>query len=317
MTLHTMTVPDDPSELPRWLERRFVAPDFGRFIAELVAHFPAASDSPPSRQVLDKWLPVAMEEGLEPLPPDVLNQLLRHPATLAAFQERIVTDGGAYWDEVLDRSDELSAAFERGKRSLEEIVSADRPRSRKRTAPNVRPELRSKTDRSAVAKQTAGRGYKVWALASTGVAACLAVAIGVMAARGPDEPPVPKSQIAWGWGKPSGLAADQSTAKAYLNKLAANAEEWSLHQPTDAAGVGMRIAEFRSGCTRLMHSPYGPLVPADRDWLLEHCREWARILDAHQQALDNGADPLTVRADVDETARKIATTLREKARQVG
>lgn len=317
MTLHTMTVPDDPSELPRWLEGRFMAPDFGRFIAELLAHFPAASGSTPSHQVLEQWLPVALEEGLEPLPPEVLNQLLRHPATLAAFQERIVTDGGAYWDDVLERSENLSAAFERGKHSLEQILSADRPRLKSKAASNVRPNIKSKASLSKVAKRTAGRGYKIWALVSTGIAACMAVAVGLMAVRGPDEPSVPKSQIAWGWGKPSGLAADQSNPKAYLNKLAANAEEWSLHQPTDAPGIGARIAEFRLGCTRLMHSPYGPLVQADKDWLLEHCRQWARMLDAHQQALDNGADPLTVRAEVNETVRKIATTLREKAKQVG
>jgi hypothetical protein len=94
-------------------------------------------------------------------------------------------------------------------------------------------------------------------------------------------------------------------------------EEWSLHQPGDAAGVGARIAEFRTGCTRLMHSTYGPLTRADRAWLLEQCRAWAKILDAHQQALDNGADPLAVRAEVDETVRAIAATLREKAKQVG
>ena len=43
MTLVTMTIPDDPAELPRWLERRLVAPDFGQFIAELSAHFPATA----------------------------------------------------------------------------------------------------------------------------------------------------------------------------------------------------------------------------------------------------------------------------------
>jgi hypothetical protein len=316
-----MTVPDEPSELPRWLERRLMAPDFGRFVAELMAHFPATPGSAPPRDLFDRWLPAALAEGLDPIPLEVLSQLLKHPSALAAFQERIVTDGGPYWDDVINRSEDVSRPFERGKRSLEGILSANTPPSNnkvvRKAAPKAIPKAAPKAIRSETVKRTGGRGYRIWAIANTGVAACLAVAVGYLAFRGPDEPAIPKSQIAWGWGKPSGLATDQSNAKSYLNKLAANVEEWSLHQPGDAVGVGARIAEFRTGCTRLMHSTYGPLTPADKAWLLEQCRAWAKILDGHQQALDNGADPLAVRAQMDETVRAIAATLREKAKQVG
>jgi hypothetical protein len=167
------------------------------------------------------------------------------------------------------------------------------------------------------AKRNGRRGYTNWAIVSTGVAACLAVAVGFLGVRGPGERPIPKAQIAWGWGKPSGLAADRSNPKDYLNKLAANAEEWSLHRPGDPFGVDTRIAELRIGCTRLMHSTYGPLSPADMAWLLENCRAWAKVLDGHQQALDAGVDPVAVRAEVDETVRAIAAALREKAKRVG
>ena len=311
MTLHTLTIPDDPAELSRWLERRLVAPDFGRFVAELSAHFPAAADTAPPCRLYDRWLPVALAEGLDPLPPEVLRRLLRHPAKLAAFQERIVTDGGAYWDEVSDRSDDMSGALKRGKRALDRILSADAlPSSREAV-----PRADRKAGPSDVTNRTAGRGYRNWALVSTGVAACLAVGVGLLVVRGPAGPPAPKAQIAWGWGKPGGLASNQANPRDYLNKLAANAEEWSLHQPGDAVGVGTRIAELRIGCTRLMHSTYGPLSPADKGWLLENCRAWAKALDGHQQALDAGVDPVAVRAEVDETVRAIAAALREKAKQ--
>jgi hypothetical protein len=313
MTLLTMTIPDDPAELARWLERRLMAPDFGRFVAELSAHFPAAPGAPQPRHLLDRWLPVALDEGLEPIPADVLVQLLRHPAVLAAFRERVVTDGGAYWDDVPATSDDLSGRFERGKRSLERVLSTDgSPRGGEAT-----PSAWPKASPSGGAKRTGAPGYKIWAIVSTGVAACLVVAVVWQAGGRPDDRPIPKAQIAWGWGKPGGLATDQSNPKDYLNKLAANAEEWSLHRPGDASGVGTRIAELRLGCTRLMHSTYGPLTPDDRAWLLEHCRAWAKVLDRHQQALDAGTDPLAVRAEVDEAVRGMAVTLREKARRVG
>jgi hypothetical protein len=321
MILHSMSIPDDSAKLPVWLEQRLVAPDFGRFVAELRAHFPSATDSATPRHLFSRWEQVALTEGLGPVPPDVLTELLKHPASLVALQARIVSEGGPYWDDVIDRDDGISRSFERGKRSLERILSKDAPPSKERVIRDasrktiVRPAR--DTVPNGVANRSGRKSYKVSAIVSTGVAVCLAVAVGYLVLRGPDEPAVSKSSIAWGWGKPSGLAPDQKNARAYLNKLADNAEEWSQYQPSDAASVGIRIAEFRIGCTRLMHSSYGPLTDDDKAWLLGQCREWAKLLDGHQQALDAGTDPLTVRTAVDETVRAIAASLREKAKQVG
>lgn len=304
MTLSTLTIPDDPAELPHWLERRLMAPDFGRFVSELSAHFPAKPDTVTPRHLFDRWLPVALKDGLDAIPSDVIHRFLKDPVALAALQERVATDGGAYWDEVTERSDDLTGAFARGKLALERTFSGGTSTPNGSTVPKM------------LVKRTAGRGYKTWAIVSTSVAACLALAVGLLVVRGPGESPIPKAQIAWGWGKPSGLATDGSNAKNYLNKLADNAEEWSLHQPNDSAGVGIRIAELRIGCTRLMHSSYGPLTAAEKAWLLEQCRAWAKILDGHQQSLDGGMDPLAVRAEVDETVRAIAATLRDKAKRL-
>jgi hypothetical protein len=306
MTLLTMTIPDDPAELPRWLERRLMAPDFGRFVAELSAHFPTDAGKVQPRHLLDRWLPVALAEGLAPVPPDVLSQLLRHPAGLAAFQERVVTDGGAYWDDVPDAADDVSKRVEHGKRALDQVLAA---------GPLAKPGLRATP--SGAMKRTGARGYQLWAAASTAVAACLVVAVVCLTAGRLDAPPVLKSQLAWGWAKPGGLALDQSTPKGYLDRLAANAEEWAAYRPGDPDGVGTRLAEFRLGCTRLMHSASGPLAPPDKPWLSDRCREWARALDGHQQALDAGADPLAVRDAVDDLVRDIARALRERATQVG
>jgi hypothetical protein len=313
MILLTMTIPDEPAELARWLERRLMAPDFGQFIAELSAHFPTSPKARQPYHLLDRWLPIALEEGLALIPSEVLSELLRNPAALAAFQERIVTGGGAYWDDLPDTSDDLSMRLERGKLTLEQMLSSDFASSDDRAVPKAGSE--AVPTRSA--KRTGRRGYQIWAMVSTGIAACLAVSVVWLANSGPKDPPLPKVQIAWGWAKPGGIAIDQSNPRDYLNKLAANVEEWSLFRPGDSDGLGTRIAELRLGCTRLMHSAYGPLTPSDKAWLLEHCRQWAKLLDENQQALDAGADPIAVRADVDEVVRVIAATLREKAKEVG
>lgn len=310
MTLHTLTVPDDPAELPGWLEQQLMSPGFGEFLAELSAFFPVVSGIEPPCHLLDRWLTVALTEGLRPIPPDVLTQWLRHPQLLTALQERIVLDGGPYWDTVAVGSDDLRDMLARGRQALDRVLAE--------SAGPGGPVVVYGAGRKAgpgMARRGGARGYKLWAVASTGIAAVLAVVVGLLVVREPDEPPVLKSQIAWGWAKPGGLAVDVRTAKDYLNELADNAEEWFLYQPAARSDLGARIAEFRTGCTRLIHSTYGPLSPADKEWLLEQCRAWAKALDGHQQALDGGADVLTVRAGVDETARAVAVALRERARQ--
>lgn len=303
MTLVSMTVPDDPAALPGWLEDRLLAPDFGRLVAELSVHF--ATPAPPP-ELLDRWLPTALKHGLGGVPIDLLRQLLRNPTALADFQERVLTDGGAYWDGVADRSPALATPFTAGKYALDGLFAA-----------TPRPPEEPLAVPSGVAKPSAGRGWKVWAVVSTGVAACLAVMAGGLVLKSMEAVPVPKAQLAWGWGKPTGLAFDQNTPKGYLNALAAAAEEWSLDRPNDPTTLSVRLAEFRTGCSRLMHSAYGPLTDQDKEWLLARCREWGKKLDEHQQALDNGAKAADVRAAVDDTVKTITTTLREKAAQVG
>src|SRR5262249_55859433 len=106
---------------------------------------------------------------------------------------------------------------------VERMLSGDTPWSDKKAIPKAGTRAISNVAPRVVPSQGKKRnvrlGYKNWAIVSTGVAVCLAVAVGFLGARGPGDPPIPKAQIAWGWGKPSGLAANQSNPKDYLNKL--------------------------------------------------------------------------------------------------
>ena len=60
-----------------------------------------------------------------------------------------------------------------------------------------------------------------------------------------------------------------------------------------------------------------PLARADRDWLHDRCRAWAKKADEHQQALDTGGDATTVRAGMDETMQALMRALRQRANEVG
>ena len=141
--------------------------------------------------------------------------------------------------------------------SLARVLASDAPTA----CGTVTPKAFLKPVASVAVKSTGGRSYKTRAMFSTCVAACLAMAVVWLANSRPADPPLLKSQIAWGWAKAGGLAAEQSSPRDYLTSLATTAEEWSQYQPGDANGVTTRILELRLGCVRLMHSSYGPLGP--------------------------------------------------------
>ena len=319
MNLVAMTIPDDPTELPRWLERRLVSSDFARFVAELSAAHPERSkDRLPARQLLGDWYRKALADGLAGVPVGVLKQLLRHPKCLLELQEAILTEGGTYWDAVVNRADDLTPAFDRGKAALEAMFGS-------RTQPNPpTPFPRREGGFESPSPSGGGvgegssrpaRSYRTWAIVSSALAACLLVAVGSLTLRGPRQTEVAAAN--WGWAKPGGIPNEAPKPAEYLNGLANAADEWFDKRPEDAAEVARRINEFRTGCTQLIFSPHAPLAQKDKEWLVGRCRDWAKKLDEHLTALETpNADPRKIRGEADETIRKLQGALRERAGQV-
>jgi hypothetical protein len=327
VTLVAFTIPDDPAQLPGWLESRLVAPDIGRLVAELAAAYPERGRAIPARQLLGDWYRKALADGLGGVPAGVLQQLLHHPRCLLELQEAVLTEGGAYWEEVAHRAEELTPAVERGRSALDAIFAAEsgplapradsvaavcdpgatRPRE---TPASQRPAtpLAERADHTPGQRPT--RSYRNWALASSALAACLLLAVGYLTLTRPG-PEV--AGVSWGWAKPGGIPKQAQKPAEYLNSLAATSEEWFNKRPEDAAEVAKRISEFRAGCSRLIFSPHAALAQADRDWLVEKCRAWAKKLDDHLTELERGGDALKVRGDADDTIRKLQGALRERA----
>ena len=292
MTLIAFTVPDDPAALPAWFERRLLAPDFGRFVAELTATFPSAGPAS-AQDLLGDWYEYALDAGFDQVPAKRLRRLLRQPSCLLGLQEAVLTEGGVWWDEVAADADGHDAAVARGRAHHAALFAAPP----------------AQTDRQPKRVRT----YKAWATVATALAACLLFVVGYLAWPTEREPRGQFEKIAWGWGRPGGLANDATNRADYLNGLAKSADEWFEQRPTHAPVVGQRIAELRAGCSKLILSSYGPLPPDDKTWLLAKCREWAAAMDRHLAAVESGADPVGVRTEVDETIRGISTALRDRA----
>jgi hypothetical protein len=289
MRLIATEIPDDPADLPGWLERQLVGLDLARLVAELEAvHGAAASSGPTLDQVLGGRRAGVLAHGLTDLPADRLPLLLRQPRLLLDLQEQILIEGGSYWDRLGPRDTEHLRLIERGRKRLAQFVSAEPVLPfRRRRATYLNP----------------------WLLA---LATAASVLVGVVGFEWVVSRPDAGTAAGWGWSRPGALPQG-GTPAAYLNRLADAAEDWFQKRPADAAGVARRIGEFRRGCTTLVHAEHRPLAPADRAWLVGKCQAWAAQLDAHLASLERGEDPVKVRSEADETVHKLIAALRERA----
>lgn len=308
--MRALALPDDPAELPRWLETEFVGLHLRQLAAELAAVH-RGSTAPAGS--FDDWLAGLRDDvlrrGLTALPPGKVGELLRRPDWLLELQRLVLADGGPYWDGVA-RSPELEDRVELTRRALDD--HSDPP-----------------------VEVARARHYSWWtrtvlpsAAAALATAAALLVAVysgGLGAGRGGKavvvvNPPAPaakglppgRSPDAWGFARFAAAKPDVGRDE-YLRQLAVSANDWFKQRPEDAAGVARRLAEFRQGCSEILLAEHKALPPADRAWLKDRCRQWAAALDKHLAAVEAGGDPVAVRAEADDTVVKIASALLGRA----
>ena len=301
MTPLVLNIPDEPAQLPLWLERRLVGFDLATLVAELSAvHGARAGNAPQLAEVLGDRRAEVLSSGLAALPEEMLQQLLLRPELLFELQDFVLAHGGNYWDEVLERTEAEVRRSTRGKRRLQRFIETDGGE------PTARPALLP--IRSA-------RWYSRPAFVSLTTAAAVFIAVFAYERFAPVNPPAGGSSVAWGWAKSGAIPQDVSR-EAYLNTLAEEADQWFKQRPGQPAALAQHINEFRQGCSALLLSEHKPLPAADKDWLLERCRVWAGKLDVQLAALESGQDALAVETATDEIVRKLSDALRARAKTV-
>jgi hypothetical protein len=337
--VRALALPDDPAGLPTWLESELVGLHLRQLAAELaVVHRGAA----PAGSFAD-WLAGhrddVLHRGLGTLPPGKLGELLRRPDWLLELHRLVLTDGGPYWDAVA-RSPELEERVERSRRALANRFDprAEPARRSRWWTMTVLPAVAASLATAAAVLlvvhglDTEPSAGKAVAVAPTPEAAPAPAAKGFRKTEPPGSPPAPSKMSPKGVEPPLPAPAALATSEGptwgfekfaavkpgvgreeYLRQLAAAAKEWSAKRPTDAAGLAKRIGEFRRGCSEILLAEHTPLPPADRAWLKDRCRQWAAALDKHLTALEAGGDAAAVRAEVDDTATKIAAALLGRA----
>jgi hypothetical protein len=299
MNLHALEIPEDPNQLPGWLDRHLCGPDLGELVAELAAVNGGRGEPGRSvRDVLGRRLSSVLAGGLGGASSTAVRQLLRSPHLLLELQELVLTSGGPYWDEIALAAGGFDDLVDLGRQRLttfldEQVVSSPR----------------------VVVPSRVEAWYLRPMAVSLATAAAVLIVVGTYLRFNPSPAPV-VAAAPWGWNKP-GAFPDQEPAPAYLNRLADGAAEWFNVSPEQPGALAKRIEQFRAGCSTLIFAEHKPLTPEDKKWLVERCRVWAKKLDDCVVALEKGGDPERVRAEANQTINKLIDALRAKAKDIG
>jgi hypothetical protein len=243
MNLVSMDIPDDPGELPAWLDRHLVGLDLAALVAELTAVH-GRGQAPSLDEVLGSQRPAVLADGLAALPRPALRQLLRHPALLVGLQDLVLAEGGPYWEQLSGGSAALASLALHGERRLEEFLAAE---TRKAASPGPRAPL---------PRGLPARWYRRPWFVSLATAAL--VLITLSAFREPLARLVISQagmETAWGW-ENLDLTAQRSPG-AYLQELADVGQKWFDQRPDDPAALARRIGQMRQGCSRLIFASPG------------------------------------------------------------
>jgi hypothetical protein len=301
MNLVSMDIPDDPGELPTWLDRHLVGLDLAALVAELTAVH-GRGQAPTLDEVLGSQRPAVLADGLAALPRPALRQLLRHPALLVELQDLVLAEGGPYWEQLTGGSAALASLALHGERRLEEFLAAE---TRKAASPGPRATL---------PRGLPARWYRRPWFVSLATAAIVLITLYDF------RDPLARLVVgqagmvtAWGW-ENLDLTVQRSPG-AYLQELADAGEKWFDQRPDDPATLARRIGQMRQGCSRLIFAEHPPLSPEDRDWLVKSCRSWGAKFDKSLQDLETGAPVAQVRAEMDTAVRDLVEALHKRAQE--
>jgi hypothetical protein len=114
-----LDMPDEPADVPEWLETKLVGLDAVQLTSELSV-LSGAGDEPLGAldAAIGERLNAVLAGGLSVLPADTIRELLHRPGLLLQLREEIFLRGGSYWDRVAEQVPEVRDEVERARTRL-------------------------------------------------------------------------------------------------------------------------------------------------------------------------------------------------------
>lgn len=295
MKLTSLSLPIEDADRPAWLETQLVGAELRNLILELetIRGPQAAGRSKPTlNDVLGSKRTLILRNGLSSLSSPEIAWLLQHPRLLLDLQEAVLSEGGPYWQQLVQTSEprlDTQAQWERLSARLDF------------TAPSSTPPVAKV---AGLSNSPAGNKHTLrWLVA---LAACAVVAFTLWSR--PNGP-------TWGFDR-SGILTANVSGPEYLESLSSAAGDWFKKRPSDSPAVATRLREFIHGCDTLIQAPHSQLSPDDRAWLVERCRTWKANLETQLANLEsNRSSPAEALDAADQTIRKLQDALQKRATQ--
>jgi len=297
-------IPDEVSDWPSWLEQQIAGLSLFDLVVGLKATSEPSNNSTTLQRVCGEQLPTIYESGLGVLRTEQIRTLFENPELLLELQERVLVEGGAYWDSVEQPPEDKLVVEQHVAKTLAAIGQA---RPSQGLMGNLDAVMSSPVKPStSVSTKPKSMLEQYWPV--------LALAAGLLIAVGVWRPTATSDGGGWGFDK-SGLLTAQVTGRSYLNSLSDAAGAFSKKVPDSKEATLKRLTEFSAGCSKLIAAPNLQVENAeDRQWLVAKCKDWAAKIDGHIADLkQNKKDWQEVLKEANETAKKMQSTLKDKA----
>ncbi|MEI7700308.1 MAG: hypothetical protein WCK86_10955 [Planctomycetia bacterium] len=315
MTIHLLTIPDNPQAWPQWLTQRFCRGEVQPLVQELrLLGSGAETDNEDLDDILssDRQQQVALQ-GLDILTTDELQHLFARPTSLLDLYGFLCLCGGPCWSELWLGTSDRSKTAEPTDFSAADRIWQRAVELKLVPTPQV---LSSAATESRTAQQTDARRSN-WRARVAILATAATLLAGIFVWR--------QNQSHFSGrvlGTPGLLASNVQTPAAWLKRVADAGNTWFDLRPRNAAELTILLKEVSHDCQLLIESPL-PLLSAapmptgapgdpvnQAEWFRVKCRKWKGEFDTTLAALESGKlDFQAARAEADKIMMKLVTVL--------
>ena len=326
----SLDIPDDPAEVPKWLESILIGPNLGEFVREIEITQEVVRGELKPTPSLDEILldskGSVLESGLVKLPYERIRLLLQHPRSLLALQELVFIEGGEYW-QGLSRPQEMSDLAKEQFAVIQNLIAEQASGAGVAETDGGKPKPQESSDHpafdnsrvgkstSSTLQTTKSQNWFSGVRFAAGLAAAASVLfffVGNWNGRNSVEPVVKVVKTSdWGWER-AGILDVSLAPDQYLNHLANLAGEWFNQQPASVELLEDRLRTFRKSCDTLIDYRHDQLPETDRAWLVDRCKAWAKKLDEKIAALAESKDSKQIQIESDALINNLMVKLRDR-----